>query len=242
MAWIDDIDDIIDDLIPTGPGDYITDSETRQILKDAFRVVYDNYPTPTNFVIYEQVRVAALSNISTLSGLQTINGISLANNDRIILTAQTSTQQNGIWQVKTGSWIRPSDFDTSAEVKFGICLSKEGDSKPYMGWGIQPAPPFTLGTSAITIVEALDLSMEVYADLPDRGYFDLNLTADTWVELPIFGDFKRYVPTFLELDGANNEEAISIISWRYNSTSQKMEAYTEVSWAGKMYAIGITSI
>lgn len=242
MAWIDDIDSIIDTLEPSGPSDYIDDAETRAILKDSFQIVYDNFPSATNFKIYEQCRMAATANVSSLSGLQTHDGIAGAVNDRIMLPYQTNKAQNGPWLMKSGSWIRPTDFDTSEEVLNGLVLSKEGDTLAYMGWGINPASSFVLGTSDINVVQAIDFSLDVYADLPDRGYQSITLIAGTWTELPYAGDFKRHVCTFFDIDDAGNEEVTNVVTYRYNTTSTKMEAYCEEAWTGRVYMIGITSL
>lgn len=63
--------------------------------------------------IKDNVRALADSN-QTLSGLPgTIDGVgSWSANDRIILNGQTSADENGIWEVQTTAWTRPSDFDT----------------------------------------------------------------------------------------------------------------------------------
>jgi hypothetical protein len=49
-----------------------------------------------------------------LSGVPTtIDGVTgWSAGDRILLTGQTSADENGIWEVQAGSWTRPSDFDT----------------------------------------------------------------------------------------------------------------------------------
>lgn len=242
MAWIDDINAIIATLEPSGPSDYIDDAETRDILNDSFQIVYDNFPSATNFKIYEQCRFAATGNVSSLSGLQTIDGIAGAINDRTFLAYQTNKAQNGIWLMKSGSWVRPTDFDSSGEVLNGLVLSKEGDTLAYMGWGINPASSFVLGTSDINVVQAIDFSLDVYADLPDRGYQSITLAAATWTQLPYAGDFKRHVCTFFDIDDAGNEEVTNIVTYRYNVTSQKMEAYCEEAWTGRVYMIGITSL
>jgi len=50
----------------------------------------------------------------TLSGLPSnIDGVtSWSAGDRVLLTNQTTPSENGIWEVQTGSWTRPVDFDT----------------------------------------------------------------------------------------------------------------------------------
>jgi hypothetical protein len=56
------------------------------------------------------VRAMAVANL-TLSGVQTIDSVStLVAGDRILLTAQNTASQNGIWLMNASSWTRPDDF------------------------------------------------------------------------------------------------------------------------------------
>lgn len=54
--------------------------------------------------------IALAATNQTLSGLPTVDGITLTANQRILLTGQSTSSQNGIWQVSSGAWVRPSDF------------------------------------------------------------------------------------------------------------------------------------
>lgn len=57
----------------------------------------------------EPVRVAVSTNV-TLSGTQTLDGVACVADDRVLLYGQTTASQNGLWLVKSGAWVRPSDF------------------------------------------------------------------------------------------------------------------------------------
>lgn len=63
------------------------------------------------------VSVVATTNQATLSGTaQTIDGVALTTvGTRVLLTAQTTATQNGIWAVQSGAWTRPSDFATGSD-------------------------------------------------------------------------------------------------------------------------------
>jgi hypothetical protein len=50
-------------------------------------------------------KVVATTNVA-VSGLQTIDELSLEASDRVLLTAQTTASQNGIWIVASGAWSR----------------------------------------------------------------------------------------------------------------------------------------
>lgn len=67
------------------------------------------------------VRVATTGNIA-LSGLQTINSVTLMANDRVLVKSQTNQKQNGIYVVKSGAWIRASDFDGNRDAVNGTLV------------------------------------------------------------------------------------------------------------------------
>jgi hypothetical protein len=58
----------------------------------------------------------ATANQATLSGTaQTIDGVALNTiGQRVLLTAQTTATQNGLWVVAAGAWTRPADFATGS--------------------------------------------------------------------------------------------------------------------------------
>lgn len=58
-----------------------------------------------------------LTSNDTLSGTAARDGVTLvAGTTRALATAQTTTSQNGIWLVSGGSWTRPADFNSDAQV------------------------------------------------------------------------------------------------------------------------------
>ncbi len=67
------------------------------------------------------VRVVATANI-TLSGLQTIDSVALAEGDRVLVTAQTSGVQNGVYEASTGTWARAEDLRLSRHVQLGTTV------------------------------------------------------------------------------------------------------------------------
>lgn len=77
-------------------------------------------PTP------RAVRTMATSNITTLSGLQTVSSVALAEGDRVVLTAQSTAQNNGIYLASTGAWTRTTDADTIEKLKGATVYVTEG--------------------------------------------------------------------------------------------------------------------
>lgn len=67
--------------------------------------IEDPLPTTAGQDI-QNVEVVALTPVSTLSGFQVVDGRTTAANDLVLLTAQSNANQNGIWQVFSGSWVR----------------------------------------------------------------------------------------------------------------------------------------
>lgn len=62
------------------------------------------------------VDAVATSN-TTASGTTAIDGVTLvAGTTRILLTAQTTPAQNGVWLANAGAWTRPTDYSTDAQV------------------------------------------------------------------------------------------------------------------------------
>lgn len=62
--------------------------------------------------------VATTANI-TLSGLQTIDGVTVAENDRVLVKSQTTGTENGIYSASSGNWTRTRDFDGAYDIVYG---------------------------------------------------------------------------------------------------------------------------
>lgn len=74
------------------------------------------------------VRVASTKNIYPLSGLINVDGVDLQEDDRILLKDQTNASENGIYVVKNGSWVKPSDYNEETDLQFGMTtLALEGN-------------------------------------------------------------------------------------------------------------------
>jgi hypothetical protein len=58
------------------------------------------------------VLVATNTNIDlTVGGLATVDGVDLVEGDRVLVRAQTDAIENGIYEARSGSWVRAVDFD-----------------------------------------------------------------------------------------------------------------------------------
>lgn len=104
----------------------------------------------TSVAVKAPCKVATSSNI-VLYGLQTIGGTAVVAGDRVLVTAQTSSVNNGIYVVSATDWARAKDFDGARDAVNGT-LVIVGTSAVYR---LTTANPITIGSSAITFVQAL---------------------------------------------------------------------------------------
>lgn len=80
------------------------------------------------------VGLVATSNISPLSGTTgTVDGKNIVGYSRILLTGQLTPTENGIWEIKSGSWTRPTDyFAVDATGSYVLVLG--GNTYASTGW------------------------------------------------------------------------------------------------------------
>lgn len=106
-----------------------------------------------DFTFKRPFRVVATSDI-TLSGTQTIDGVSLNVDDRVLLTGQSTGSQNGPMVVKSGTWVRPVDFNDTYDAKSGMfAVVEEGTINGNTIWMLTTNNPITLGTTSLTFVK-----------------------------------------------------------------------------------------
>lgn len=99
--------------------------------------------------VKQSAHAATTGNI-TLSGLQTIDGVVLVAGDRVLVKAQTTASQNGIYIAAPGVWTRPADADTWLELISAFCFVEEGTVNSDTGWVCTINAGGTLGGTAIT--------------------------------------------------------------------------------------------
>ncbi|TXG80174.1 MAG: hypothetical protein E6R13_08615 [Spirochaetes bacterium] len=84
--------------------------------------------------IKQSVRAIATTNVASLSGPQTIDGVSLVAGDRVLLTTQTTSTQDGIYVVAAGAWSRATDFAIGSTVAGAFMFVEEGTAYADTGW------------------------------------------------------------------------------------------------------------
>lgn len=103
----------------------------------------------------DSVRAVAASNVDIATGgLLTIDGVSLAEDDRVLLVGQTDASENGIYVVVDGgAWVRAEDADESSEVTPGMyTFAEEGTTYADTMWLLQTNGPITLDTTNLTFI------------------------------------------------------------------------------------------
>ena len=75
--------------------------------------------------IKDSVKAATTANI-TLSGTQTIDTISCLADDRVLVKNQSTPSQNGLYLVKSGSWVRTDDLEAGADAAGAFTFVEQG--------------------------------------------------------------------------------------------------------------------
>ncbi|HEX7295269.1 MAG TPA: hypothetical protein VF251_05915 [Pyrinomonadaceae bacterium] len=98
------------------------------------------------------VRLATTANI-VLSGTQTIDGVAGSADDRVLVKNQTAPEENGIYLMKSGAWVRTTDADSWTELVGAIVPVAEGTANHDTVWLITADQGGVLGTTAVTTVQ-----------------------------------------------------------------------------------------
>ncbi len=148
-----DLDAIIEQVID---GEFTINSSHKDIAYlPASLQIFDQDITPYSefakrLVALSPALVVSTAN-ETLSGLSTIDGVSLAANDRVLLTAQTNPVENGLWLAQSGAWTRPSDFNTGNLADQAYVLISSGSVNAGSSW-LCTTPTAVIDTDPITFV------------------------------------------------------------------------------------------
>jgi len=111
---------------------------------------------------YKQAtRAVTTTNITLTGGAPAVvDGVTLANNDRVLVTGQSNAVQNGIYTVTTagsgsnGTWVLSYDDNTTGEVDAGmIVMVTEGTVYADTQWKLTTDNPIVIGTTALTFVQ-----------------------------------------------------------------------------------------
>jgi len=70
----------------------------------------------------------------TLSGTQTVDGVALVVGNRVLVAAQSTGTQNGVYVVAAGAWTRTTDFASGSAVADAFMFVEEGTLYADTGW------------------------------------------------------------------------------------------------------------
>jgi len=129
--------------------------------------------------------VAATTGNVTLAGSapNTVDGVTLAANDRILVRAQSTGSQNGIYIVQTlgtganGTWVRANDADSSADIDAATVYVEGGSTYADTVWTLTTDNP-TLGTTALTFAQ-INGGAVPQASTTTQGKVELATQAET---------------------------------------------------------------
>lgn len=96
---------------------------------------------------------ASIANL-VLSGEQTVDGVALVTGDRCLVKTQTSSVNNGIYVVDTGTWTRAPDADGNSDWTKGTVVICTNGATTSGFWQQSTAAPITIGTTAVVFVAA----------------------------------------------------------------------------------------
>lgn len=97
----------------------------------------------------QSVRLTTTANI-VLSGAQQVDGVAAVAGDRVGVVRQAATQDNGIWVVANGPWMRATDASSRQKVTPGLSFFvEEGVQNAGTTWQLITKAPVVLGTTAL---------------------------------------------------------------------------------------------
>ena len=106
--------------------------------------------------VHASVKAATTANIDLTTDLQTgdvIDGITLSAADRVLVRNQTTTADNGVYEVGAGAATRAEDYNSTPEIDAGDFIFVEGGTvNGKTGW-VQTNVVTTIGTDPIAFVQ-----------------------------------------------------------------------------------------
>lgn len=99
-----------------------------------------------------EVKVLIDSNVA-LSGTGTFDNVAVSVNDIVFANGQTDAKTKGIYQVKSGAWVRLATFDTMSELAGLGVYVKLGDVYSNTSWVCTNTATQVIGTDNVTFVQ-----------------------------------------------------------------------------------------
>ena len=98
-------------------------------------------------------KVATTTNI-TLSGTQTIDGISISENERVLVKDQSNGSENGIYICSSGGWFRSTDMNSNETCRpNSFVFVEEGSTNADKMFQLTTNSDIILDTTSLTFAE-----------------------------------------------------------------------------------------
>jgi hypothetical protein len=101
-----------------------------------------------------------------LSGLQTIGSTTVAQDDRVLVTGQANSVDNGIYTASTSAWQRATDFDGVRDAVSGTIVIVHDSNGVLNTWKLETLDPVVIGTSGLVFSPVLTGSSDTLAYTP----------------------------------------------------------------------------
>ena len=203
--------------------------------------------------IKNSVRAATTANI-TLSNTQTIDGVALSIGDRVLVKDQTTTSENGIYIVASGSWSRSTDADQPAELNPGtFVFVEEGSVNSDTGFVVVSDGALVIGTDPIEwTLFSTSGTLIAGNGLSKNGYtLEVNVAANGGIEVAsdnlqlkssLAGAGLTYTSGVLDIVGTSNRITVNADSIDIASTYVGQSSITTLgtistgAWQGDVIA------
>src|SRR5262249_18186424 len=101
----------------------------------------------------DAVRAASTTNVA-LSGLATaVDGVTLVNQDRVLLKNQTTASQKGMWSARAGAGVAGPEAGARGDLLTAAVFVRGGTTQADTAWVMTTNAPITIDTTALTWVQ-----------------------------------------------------------------------------------------
>lgn len=121
-------------------------------------------------VNYPAVRLVSTVDVPTLSGLPVVDGVQTVAGDRVLLSAQSPSTENGIYVVAAGAWSRANDMKNGASLALGgMVMVLAGVNGAHLWYMSSPTSgSAVVGSTAITWALAEEAAPLMDVDPPSH--------------------------------------------------------------------------
>lgn len=101
--------------------------------------------------IKESARAASTANLDLGVAPGSVDGVSLSTGDRVLVKDQTTTAENGLYEVDSGGLLQRAEDAVDGKVSAGLVVAvEEGTANGDTLWKLTTNNPITVGTTALT--------------------------------------------------------------------------------------------